>query len=87
MAQAGASGQFANAVDAIAQYAASTVCVQGVPSVKSADVSGIPAAVAAAKAAEEVVLVVGQDGSIEHEGPSLCSKHTLQKPSPDSVPG
>ena len=40
----------------------------GVPSVTSDDVSGIPAAVAAAKAADEVVLVVGQDGTIEHEG-------------------
>ena len=38
------------------------------PSVTSADVSGIPGAVAAAKAAEQVVMVVGQDGTIEHEG-------------------
>jgi hypothetical protein len=40
----------------------------GVPSVTSTDVSGIPAAVAAAKTADDVVLVVGQDGTIEHEG-------------------
>ena len=60
-------GQWYNAVDAIKEHA-SVSAVMGVPSVTSDDLSGIPAAVAAAKAADEVVLVVGQDGTIEHEG-------------------
>ena len=64
--QAGAS-QWYTAVDAIAEHADVTSML-GVPSVTSSDLSQIPAAVAAAKAADEVVMVVGQDGSIEHEG-------------------
>jgi beta-D-xylosidase 4 len=52
----------------------------GVPSVTSNDTSHIQSAVEMAKAAEHVILVLGQDGSIEHEGhdrfvppsPSLC---------------
>ena len=56
-----------NAADAIAEYTKVTTLL-GVPSVTSSDVSGIPAAVAAAKKADQVVLVLGQDGSIEHEG-------------------
>ena len=65
--QAGA-GQWYNAVDAVKEHASTVSAVMGVPSVTSDDMSGIPAAVAAAKAADDVVLVVGQDGTIEHEG-------------------
>lgn len=65
-AQAGAA-QWYTAADAIREHA-TVDTVMGVPSVTSSDVSGIPAAVAAAKTADDVVLVVGQDGTIEHEG-------------------
>ena len=65
-AQYGAT-QFANLVDGIAEYA-SVKTMLGVPTVTSDDTSQIPAAVAMAKTAEDVILVLGQDGSIEHEG-------------------
>jgi hypothetical protein len=54
-------------VDAVANYAAQTTVHPGLPSVTSTDTSGFPAAIAAALAADVVVLALGQDGTIEHE--------------------
>jgi hypothetical protein len=56
-------------IDACEQYATKGTVrvVEGVPSVTSNDTSLIGEAVAAAHAADDVVLVVGQDGTIEHE--------------------
>ena len=56
------------AVDAVAKYASKVVSVAGVPNALSNDVSGIPAAVAMAKAADTVVLVVGTDLKWASEG-------------------
>lgn len=56
-----------NLVDAVANYAAQTTVHPGLPSVTSTDTSGFPAAIAAALAADVVVLALGQDGTIEHE--------------------
>jgi pre-mRNA-splicing factor SYF2/beta-D-xylosidase 4 len=55
-------------VDAVKQYVDGTVTAKGVPSVSSTDISQIPAAVAMAKAADAVVLVVGCDLSCGREG-------------------
>merc|ERR1711988_744251 len=55
-------------VDALQQYVKSTVNTSGVPSVTSSDTSQIPAAVAMAKTADAVVLVVGCDLSCGREG-------------------
>ena len=56
-------------VDAVAQHAGGkVVTTQGVPGATSTDTSGIPAAVAMAKTAETVVLVVGTDLSWAAEG-------------------
>lgn len=57
-----------NAIDAVAKHASKVVSVPGVPSALSNDVSGIPAAVAMAKAADTVVLVVGTDLKWASEG-------------------
>ena len=63
----GATGYW-TAVDAVAKYASKVVSVAGVPNALSNDVSGIPAAVAMAKAADTVVLVVGTDLKWASEG-------------------
>jgi beta-D-xylosidase 4 len=60
--------EYWNAVDAVQSVIPHTTVEQGLPSVTSTDQSGFPAAIAAAKAADLVVLAIGQDGSIEHEG-------------------
>lgn len=62
--------QFPTIVDAIAQFlpAAGFTVLAGVPSVSSNDTSGIPAAVAAAAAADVVFLAIGTDLSVEAEG-------------------
>jgi beta-glucosidase-like glycosyl hydrolase len=60
--------QYWTAVDAVAKYASKVVSVAGVPTALSTDTSGIPAAVAMAKAADTVVLVVGTDLKWASEG-------------------
>ena len=71
--QYGAAGdQFANAADAIAEYASVTTML-GVPNVQSDDTSGIAAAVAAAKAADEVVSsAIGHGGAGSGTHPPHC---------------
>ena len=60
---------FTNMVDAVAQHAASTTQALGCQSITSApDAKMLAAAVALARAADKVVMTVGQDGTIEHEG-------------------
>jgi len=66
------SGKFWNMVDAVAQYASVTTML-GVPNVRSNDTSSVAAAAAAAAAADQVVMAVGQDGTIEHEGHARVS--------------
>ena len=61
-------GKFWNMVDAVQQHAAHTVTTLGVPGATSNDVSGIPAAVTMAQAADTVVLVVGTDLNWAAEG-------------------
>jgi pre-mRNA-splicing factor SYF2/beta-D-xylosidase 4 len=53
--------KFWNVADAVSKYAVSTTMVPGIPSAMSDDGSGIHSAVAAAAAADTVVLVVGTD--------------------------
>jgi beta-glucosidase-like glycosyl hydrolase len=59
---------FSTVVDAIKQYVASTTYVPGVPGVDSGDLSGIAAAVTAARAADTVVLAVGSNLGTAAEG-------------------
>eukprot|EP00911_Craspedida_sp_UC1_P002802 UC1_evm1s2049 len=56
-----------NAVDAVAEYVPKTTSLLGVPSVTSNDTSGVAAAAKLASGVDQVFMVVGQDGSIEHE--------------------
>lgn len=62
-------GKFWSMIDAVEQHTApgSVQVLKGVPSVTSNDTSTIGEAVAAAHSADDVILVVGQDGTIEHE--------------------
>jgi len=62
------NNNFWTLVDAVTQYAGKTTYQPGTPSVLSNDESLIPAAVAAAKAADVVVLAVGTDLSWAAEG-------------------
>jgi len=62
-----------NLVDAVAQHAGKTTIAPGTPSVQSNDLSLIPAAVAAARAADIVVLGVGTDLSWAAEGHDATS--------------
>lgn len=62
------NGNFWNMVDAVAQHAGKVVTTQGVPGATSTVTSGIPAAVAMAKTADTVVLVVGTDLAWAAEG-------------------
>lgn len=61
-------GNFWTLVDAVANGIPTVSSVLGVPSVLSNDVSGIPAATAAAAAADQVILAVGTDLSWAAEG-------------------
>ena len=61
-------GNFWNMVDAVAAHAGHVTTALGVPSFDSADESGIPAAVASAKLADTVVMVVGAGLGWAHEG-------------------
>ena len=63
-------GVYYTMVDAVQQYVKTATFVQGVKGVAGNDTSGIPAAVAAAKASAATVLVVGTDLGTAHEGPS-----------------
>eukprot|EP01052_Picozoa_sp_SAG31_P011239 SAG31_NODE_632_length_13389_cov_4.818360_10_plen_518_part_00 len=54
-------------VDAIAQHVADAQYVAGLPTTLSMDISGVPAAVAAAEKADVVVLALGTDLSSAHE--------------------
>ena len=61
---------FTNMVDAVAQHAASTTQALGCSKVDRNTLlpAGLHAAAALARAADKVVMTVGQDGTIEHEG-------------------
>jgi len=59
--------------DAVAQYIPQTTMVPGLPSVLSNDTSGFTDAIAAAKAADLVVLALGLDGTVEGEGDDRTS--------------
>ena len=56
------------ALDAVKQHVAGATGIKGVPSVGSGDVSGVPAAAAAAGAADLVVLAIGSNLDLEAEG-------------------
>ncbi len=60
-------GRYDNMVDAISRHAAVTSAL-GVPSVTSADTSGVAAAAALAAKADVTVLVLGSDLSVAREG-------------------
>ncbi len=62
------SGQYFTPLDAIKQHIPGATGVRGVPSVGSNDRSGIPAAAAAAAAADLVFLSVGSNLDLESEG-------------------
>ena len=62
------SGQYFTPLDAIKQHIPSATGVRGVPSVGSNDRSGIPAAAAAAAAADLVFLSIGSNLDLESEG-------------------
>ncbi len=61
--------KFWSMIDAISQYTGPEALrvLKGVPTVTSNDTSTVGEAVAAAHSADDVILVVGQDGTIEHE--------------------
>lgn len=62
-------GQFPNLADSVEHYCTKQVTTaMGVPSVSSSDVSNVASAVTLAKEADEVILVVGTDLSLAHEG-------------------
>ena len=54
-------------LDAIKQHIAAAYGIEGVPSVSSTDVSGVPAAAAAAALADVVFLAIGSDLELERE--------------------
>ena len=60
-------GDYPSIADTIQQYVNATTYAVGVPDTSSANTSGIPAAVAAAKSAEKVVLALGTDLLEAHE--------------------
>ena len=60
--------QMATPQEALSQHIAGATTVKGVPSVGSTDESGIPAAAAAAAAADLVFLTIGSNLDLEAEG-------------------
>jgi hypothetical protein len=61
-------GQYTTALQGLQQHSPNATGIKGVPSVGSSDTSGIPAAAAAAGAADLVFLSIGSNLDLEREG-------------------